>query len=289
MKDIISQKSKKEEIADFFHKKFKISEESKNNIIREDISGEVLMSLNKDDFKLLGIKAGPKMKIEKFLKNEFNFQEKDEDIKQIIRKNSTKNDVKIFFDQYLNFKNELNINGKELLELEETKMNELGLNLGQRKKLLRYINYFNKKEKEEEEIILTEKSNIEETSKFLEKKLFFSKESVDNLQFDGENIFDLFDSFDLFDDKSIQQLKEKIEEYEIYENEKKNLLNYLIEQKNKEGNESPKVIKLEAKDNEENQDILEKENINCINDLNEQINKDDSEKFNMKNKETTNK
>ena len=279
MKDIISQKSTKEEVADFFYSKFNISKESKMNIIKEDISGEVLISLEKDDFKLLGIQYGPIKKIEKFLKNEFGFKEEEENIKQILRKNSTKNDVNMFFENYLNFKNELDVNGKELFELEEIKMKDLGLNLGQRKKLIRYINYFNKKEKEEE-IILTKTSDFKETSKFLEKKLFFSKESVEKIRLDGDIIFDL-------KNKSIQELKEEMGEMEILENEKSNLLNYLIKEKSKEGNESCETIKTEEKENGESHYIKEKGNNNFINDLNEQINKDDSEKYNMNNIETT--
>ena len=129
--------------------------------------------------------------------NKLNF--KEEDIKEIITRFSKENEVKMFFEKCLNFKKELNINGKELLELEDNKMKELGLNLGQRKKLIRYINHF--KTKEKEEIILTSNSNKEEVAKFLVNKLSFSPESVKELDLNGESFFDLMNS-------DIQELKE---------------------------------------------------------------------------------
>ncbi len=270
MEATITQKSTKEEIADYLFREFKISQESKNRIIEEDVSGEVLMSLVKEDFKLLKIKLGPMMNIKKFLeKNKLNF--KEEDIKEIITRFSKENEVKMFFEKCLNFKKELNISRKELLELEDNKMKELGLNLGQRKKLIRYINHFKKKEKEE--IILTRNSNEEEIAKFLVNKLSFSPESVKELDLNGESFFDLMDS-------DIKELKESLEYSEILENEKNNLINYLIEEKNKKKDENLNKINVETINNKENLveevDIQDKKSINSLDELNESKNNEET-------------
>jgi len=51
--------------------------------------------------------------------------------------------VKSFFEKNLNFKGELKgLNGKEFLELTEKEIKKLNLNLGQRKRLIKYANYF---------------------------------------------------------------------------------------------------------------------------------------------------
>lgn len=52
---IISIESTKEEIANYFVKKFK-TPEVKNNLIKEDISGDILLELEDKDLKSLGIK-----------------------------------------------------------------------------------------------------------------------------------------------------------------------------------------------------------------------------------------
>ena len=50
----ISSDSKKEEIADYFQKNFKINDEAKNNLIKEDISGDILLDISDNEFKSLG-------------------------------------------------------------------------------------------------------------------------------------------------------------------------------------------------------------------------------------------
>ena len=170
----ISEESTKEEIANYFMKNYKITEENKNNMIKEDISGDILLDITDNDLKSFGIKLGPLKKIRKFLdenKNKF----KDKEIREVITIISKPEEVKIFFDKCLNFKKELNnLDGKGLIELDEEAMKKLGLNLGQRKKLIKYIEYFKTikveipppKEEEEEEIIITKKSSEEEVANF---------------------------------------------------------------------------------------------------------------------------
>ena len=73
----ITSNSSKEEIAEFFKSKFKISDQSQNSIIKEDISGDILLSLSDKEFKSLDVKIGPIKKITKYLtENKANFPEK---------------------------------------------------------------------------------------------------------------------------------------------------------------------------------------------------------------------
>ena len=84
----ISADSSKEEVANYFFKEFKISEESKNNFIKEDISGDVLLDVT--DFKIFGVKTGPLMKIKKFIKNN---EEKLKPKKEFEEKITTKSSI----------------------------------------------------------------------------------------------------------------------------------------------------------------------------------------------------
>ena len=61
----LSEQSTKEEVADFFIKHFKITEDNKNTLLKEDISGDVLYDI---DFKSLGVKLGPLKKNTKISK-----------------------------------------------------------------------------------------------------------------------------------------------------------------------------------------------------------------------------
>ena len=51
----ISSSSTKEEVADYFQKEFKISEEVKNKLIEEDISGDILLDISIQEYKSFGI------------------------------------------------------------------------------------------------------------------------------------------------------------------------------------------------------------------------------------------
>ena len=58
----LSEETKKEEVAEYFLKNYKITEEAKNNIIKEDISGDILLNINDADYKYLKIKITLKKK-----------------------------------------------------------------------------------------------------------------------------------------------------------------------------------------------------------------------------------
>ncbi len=168
----ITSSSTPEELSSFFLNKFKFSKEVIDNIIKEEISGDILTSLEDEDFKSLDIKLGPKKKIQKYIKeNKTNFEEKKIDV--IISKASTKEEVNEFFDKYLGIKDDMNLDGKSLLELNKEEIRKMNLVLGKKKKLENYVKYFNsiKQEEEKEEKEKKEdKANIEEKEEKKEEK-----------------------------------------------------------------------------------------------------------------------
>ena len=224
--DIINIDSSKEEVANFFEKKFKIKEDVKNNFIKEDISADILYDLDDKEFKSLGLKVGPLKNIKVFLQNnKDHFKEKE--IKEKITIKSKPNEVSEFFEKCLNFRGELNnMDGKGLIELKEEEIKNLGLNLGQRKKIIKYINYFKTlkiEEPEETKILITKESSEEEVSKYLKEKLNISDTAIESLGLDGESLFnleetDIDEAEDLNQEEKtslknfIKELKEKEEE-----------------------------------------------------------------------------
>ena len=138
----LSETSSKEKVADYLCSTFELDKEIKNNFINEYISGDILTLLSDEDLKELGIKFGKRKKIMKFIEdNKTKLKEKE--ITEKITINSSKEEVKSFFEKCLEYKGELNaLNGRGLLELTEEGMKSLELKLGQRKRLLKYTNYF---------------------------------------------------------------------------------------------------------------------------------------------------
>ena len=246
---MLSEESTKEEVADYFQKQFKISEEAKNSLIKEDISGDVLLNIQDNEFKSFGIKIGPLKKIQKFLgENKDKFKEKE--IKEVITAVSKPEEVKSFFDRCLNFKENLNeLDGKGLIELDEAGMKKLGLNLGQIKRLVKYIEYFKTikieepPKEEEQNFKITRKSTEKDIAKFLEKRLSFSQTSIDALALDGESLF-------LLEEKEIDDFEE------ITPEEKESLKKFLSEEKGKneekeEKKEAEPIITITNKSSEE--------------------------------------
>ena len=171
MEIILSNESTKEDVVKFFIEKSKITEDVQNKLKRENITGEILPLLTRDDFKDLGLKFGPIKKWEIYFgKNKDRFTPKE--IKEIITPSSAENEVKSFFERCLDFKGDLqNMNGQKLIELNEEEMKKIGLNLGKRKKLIEYIKYFktlNSKGFTEEQIKLTNEKDKKSISQFLE-------------------------------------------------------------------------------------------------------------------------
>ena len=135
-----------------------------------------------------------------FLTNEQARFNKTKEIKEKITIKSSIQEVNTFLEKSFNFKGKNNtINGEKLFLLDNEGMNKLGFNLGQKKKLIKYINYFKnlpiednaEKEFEEEEIIIHKNSTKEEVSKFLRKNSKLSQEIIDDLGFDAKSLLEI--------------------------------------------------------------------------------------------------
>ena len=211
----ISINSSKNDVAEFFKSKFKLSEKSTKKIIEEDISGEILPYLEKEDYNFLGIMLGPMKKIQNYLRQN-NDKFKPNPIDQVINIYSSQEVVKIFFEEYLCFQGELNkMDGKKLFNSSKEELKNLGLNLGQRKKLLNYIQDFKNLKNIEKPIIqITKESKEEEVGLFLKEKLNFSEGVIKELSLDGESIVLLteeeIDNLDLLKEKEKEDLKQLI-------------------------------------------------------------------------------
>ena len=165
-KDKITSSSSSEEVSKFFTKKYNITKEVQENIIKQEISGDILLSLEDADFKSLGLKLGPMKKIKKYLSDNPNdFPEIKIEVK--IDVNSTQDDVKDFLDKYIGINEDLDLNGKELLELTNKDIKSIGLNLGKQKKLEKYLKYFNSIKSENK---VEKKEEKKEKKKEIEKK-----------------------------------------------------------------------------------------------------------------------
>ena len=203
MSEDISADSTKEEIANYFLNVFKINEDTKNNLIKEDISGDILLEITEENYKSFGIKKGPILKIKKFLKDNAD-KFKIKEIKEKITAKSNSVKVENFFKKCLDYKGELNgLDGKGLIELDQNEegIKKLGLNLGQKLKLKRYIAYFKTLKEEEEsendfDFIIDENSTDEDLLKFLRIKCKLSEKAIEELGIDLDNLL-------LFDDEAI--------------------------------------------------------------------------------------
>ena len=229
----ISELSTKEEVANYLSTELNLKDDMKHIILNEYITGDILPQLSEEDVAGLGFKLGPKKRINKFIaENKDKFKEKE--ITEKIMENSNKEEVKNFFEKCIEFTGELsNLDGKGLLELDEEGMKSLGLKFGQRKRLIKYIEYFKTlkppPDEEDKEPIISRKSTEEEVSKFLKMKLKFSQDSIDSIELDGASLFEL-------QEKEIDELEQ------ITTEEKENLKKFLrgeLEQNTEEKEKEP--------------------------------------------------
>ena len=185
----ISNKSTEKEVAGFFEFKFNIDKNISNNFIKEYITGDILPYLFLNDFKVLGLNLESIINWYKYYEDNENIFIYDK-IYEEINIDSSSLDVKNFLATYLNFKNNTDIlNGQKLFKLNEEGMVKMGMKLGQRKKLIRYIDYLEGKNKKEIFIDIDKNSSLEKTKQFLLDKLKLSNKTVDKLQYDGEILF----------------------------------------------------------------------------------------------------
>ena len=179
-KNNLSINSTKEDVSKFFSNTYKIKKNIKDNIIKENITGETLIYLDDNDYTFLGIEPDVKAKIKNYLEtNKNQFIEKP--IKLTLNDNSNINEVKKFCQEYLSFKGKLNddLDGKKILTLTDQEMKNIGLNLGQRKKLLNYIKHV-------EEI-----NYNNELKNFLKEKLNFTQQKIESLKLNGDDLYAL--------------------------------------------------------------------------------------------------
>ena len=201
-----------EEVVEFFILNFNLKKNDLIEFIKEDISGDVLPLLNKQDLKELGLKLGHWKKIDKFINdNKGNLLKNQNEIKinEIeINSDSDINNIKTFFEKYLNFKinkDNFDIDGKKLFSMNEQDMKNLGLTLGKRKKLNKYIEYILKKIKDNYNPVITEKSTSNEIATFLKHKFNMPEKIIEEMALDGE-------SLTLLKEEDIDEIEEMPEE-----------------------------------------------------------------------------
>ena len=192
----ISTNSTCEQVAEDLFMNLKLKEEDKKIFIKEGISGDILYMLDIDHIKKeLKFKAILANKIKKYLEeNKEKFKPK-EISENIPIKNEE--EIKAFFEKFIGYKDNLDsIKGEnDLRQLKIEDMVKLGLNLGQRIKLVRYINYFNSlKEKKEIKITITKDSNDVDALNYLKNELNISQESIEKIGLDSDIANTLFDS-----------------------------------------------------------------------------------------------
>ena len=107
----LSDKSTKEEVAEFFKLNLKISDDICLNFIKEYITGDILPDLSTNNFKYLGLQLEHIINWNKYYdENEDNFKEVE--IKEEISANSNSEEVKQFLLNYLDFTDNVNnLNG----------------------------------------------------------------------------------------------------------------------------------------------------------------------------------
>ena len=232
MENTISNESTEEEVIKFFlNNKCQLSEDVQNKIKKENITGDVLPLLPEKELKsdLIGLKFGHVRTMKLYLdKNKDNF--KDKEIEEKIYPTSSQEEIKNFLKKSLNFELTENLNGEKLLSLKEEDMEKIGLSLGKRKKLLKYIEYFKTLKLDEsieaqnENLLITRKSSKEEVDHFLKYNLKFSKDSIDELNLDGAKLYNLKEN-EINEFNLSTEEKDKLKTFlnEMKENEKKKI------------------------------------------------------------------
>jgi len=131
----ITEESPKEDVAEFCKYRLGFQDDALKIIINEFLSGDVLPFITEQELKEIGFNLNCRSKILKYVKKN---KEKFNDIKfnEKISFNTTKEEMKKFLEKNLDFKDgENEIDGKGLIKLKLEDMKNLGLKLGQRKRL----------------------------------------------------------------------------------------------------------------------------------------------------------
>ena len=249
----INKESTSNEICNFLKQNGFIKNENiLSNFKKENIKGNEILFLEADDFIQLGFKFHKK--ITKTLEEIKNNQKEILVFNENINQQSTNEDVYHFLQNEIKLeenvlKNFQDINGQKLKELNYENLKELGLKLGERRKLLKYLKSFdNTKEISINEI--TVNSTIEEVCLFLKNRFKLKEDSLEQIkasEINGEGFFNLseddFEELNIFD----TDIQKSILDY-INKNKPKNEI--LIETTKNKIEENIIITNMEAIDEE---------------------------------------
>ena len=249
----INKESTSDEICNFLKQNgFIKSENILSNFKKENIKGNEILFLEADDFIQLGFKFHKK--ITKTLEEIKNNQKEILVFNENINQQSTNEDVYHFLKNEIKLeenvlKNFQDKNGQKLKELNYENLKELGLKLGERRKLLKYLKSFdNTKEISINEI--TVNSTIEEVCLFLKNRFKLKDDSLEQIkasEINGEGFFNLseddFEELNIFD----TDIQKSILDY-INKNKPKNEI--LIETTKNKNEENIIITNMEAIDEE---------------------------------------
>ena len=136
----ISSESTKEEIAEFFKNKFNFSEKIKENIIKEDIAGDILLDLKDKEFKQLGFKNNQIKIIRDYLSD--NYEAFIDTNKKMEKEDLEENLNTIIGSEKLK-----DIDIKNCLNLTPENISKIGLNIGQSTKLKKFLKKYKQNNK----------------------------------------------------------------------------------------------------------------------------------------------
>ena len=209
----------------------------------EKIKGNELFYLTDNDYdNVFKIKVKKKKlksildEIEKNTKNIKDYEEK-------IYINSNEEQVYNFLKKELFLEDKIlekfkDINGKKLNSLKENDLIELGLKIGERRKILNYISSMEFKNNENNANNISKNSTTEEICSFLKNKFNVSDDILEDFRSNDINGNDFFE-LDL----------ETIEEFNLTKHEKKEIIDYIQDYKNKSEEEEDEIIDKEEEFN----------------------------------------
>lgn len=94
----LSELSSKEEVAEYLCNSLKLKDDTKNLVVNEYLSGDVIYLCTQDELQSIGFKLGPAKKISKLLtEKKDNFKEREINVK--IYTDSTNEEIKNFFEK----------------------------------------------------------------------------------------------------------------------------------------------------------------------------------------------
>jgi len=238
----LSEKSTKEEVAEFFNKFLSFNDGDAKIFINEYISGDVLPLITTEELRKLGFKLSTLKRIHKYIKENID-KFKEIKINETITFDSTNEELKKFFKNHLDFDYELNyLDGKKLLKLKEEDMEKLGMKFGQRKRLINaqkqiLTNFVRNIQSFKELYIIFDNFNTKEIDReftLLINTLFskFVSNSLDYSDNEYKNVFILFDNILIINNNNKLDLDNICSIFEVNYNLACKYYLYLVKNKN---------------------------------------------------------